>query len=88
MTARDYEAKFFSMYKFVSTMGEEALARRFEDGLNSKIRMLVTPLNLGIVAEVLHQAIICEQQTLITKRRWKRGGIIKEKGRLLLRLAV
>lgn len=71
-------------------MGEEALARRFEHGLNSKIRMLVTPLNLSTVAEVLHRAIICEQESLHFKKEMGdgSGGIIMEKERLLLSLAV
>jgi hypothetical protein len=62
MTVREYETKFFELYRFSRQMDDFELARMFERGLNDKIQEQVNSLVLTTVALVLRSAEAAERQ--------------------------
>ena len=68
MTVRQYEARFAELYRFCREMDVESLARRFESGLNARIRSKIVPLELGTVAAVLSAAVASERDDIVYKK--------------------
>lgn len=62
MTVREYETKFFELYRFSQRLGDFELARMFEKGLNDKIQEQVNNHVHPTVALVLRSAEAAEQQ--------------------------
>jgi hypothetical protein len=77
MTVREYEVKFFELYKFSQPMSDFQLARMFERGLNEKIQDQVNSLVLPTVALVLRSAEAAER--LIETQKKKEDSIRESK---------
>lgn len=83
MSARDYDARFAFLYQFVHPMDPTSLARKFERGLNSKIRMVIVPLRLHTVVEVLESVVASEEDNLAYKKEQATQRDYQNKGKVV-----
>ncbi|XP_062012531.1 uncharacterized protein LOC133729070 [Rosa rugosa] len=76
MTVAEYQGRFEELMRFAPGIipNEAAKAKKFEEGLNPKIREKVSILKLLKYSEVVDRALIVERSIQETKRVWNSGS--------------
>lgn len=68
MTVREYEAKFYELYRFSQVLPDEVKARKFEEGLNEYIKKSVVNVNHDSLAKVVNCVVIVEKNNVKFKK--------------------